>query len=590
MRRQKQWTKHLMVAAWGLALVARAATAGTPLSTAFSYQGRLQNAGVPVNGNVGFEFRLWDAATLGSQVGDTQAVDGHPVARGLFTVPLDFGADAFPGDARWLEITIQGSAGPTPLTPRQPLAATPYALYALRAPWAGLLGIPGGFLDGIDNDTTYSAGEGLSLIGTEFSVDFAGTGNALFVARSDHDHFGDAWTGSSGTSGLSIANSSTAYSAKALYARASGALGETYGVYGRNDSADGTGVYGSATALSGETYGVYGFSSSDEGCGVYGVASATSGWTSGVYGHCDSRLGSGVYGFASDSSGLAYGVYGRSESTSGRGVYGFAPTNSGKTYGVYGQSNSSGGYGVYGTAPGLGVYGYASAGLGKTRGVYGTSDSAEGHGVHGYATAVGGETTGVYGHSASFGGYGVYGTSPHIGVYGIGTGSTITPVGVWGQAAWPGRAGYFHGTVHVTGDFYVDGNKNFIQQHPTDPTKEIVYVSLEGGESGTYVRGTAELRNGEARVELPEHFALVTNAEGLTVQLTPAGAWLQLYVVDKTPGRIVVREASGKDGQFDYFVQGIRRGHEDHQVIRDRMPRPEPAMPDAQAAGEGAPR
>ncbi|MEL7341145.1 MAG: hypothetical protein AAGM67_11710, partial [Bacteroidota bacterium] len=36
-------------------------------------------------------------------------------------------------------------------------------------------------------------------------------------------------------------------------------------------------------------------------------------------------------------------------------------------------------------------------------------------------------------------------------------------------------------------------NKSFRIDHPTDPSKEIWYVSLEGPEAGAYVRGTAEL-------------------------------------------------------------------------------------------------
>jgi len=128
---------------------------------------------------------------------------------------------------------------------------------------------------------------------------------------------------------------------------------------------------------------------------------------------------------------------------------------------------------------------------------------------------------------------------------------------------------------NIRGDLIVrnleaTGTKNFVQPHPTDPTKEIVYVSLEGPEAGTYIRGTAELVDGEAVIELPEHFGLVTSDEGLTVQLTPLGGWLQLYVVERSPRRLVVREANGKDGRFDYLVQGVRRGYEGHQVIRDK--------------------
>lgn len=40
----------------------------------------------------------------------------------------------------------------------------------------------------IDTNTTYTAGSGLTLAGTAFSVSFAGTGSAATVARSDHNH------------------------------------------------------------------------------------------------------------------------------------------------------------------------------------------------------------------------------------------------------------------------------------------------------------------------------------------------------------------------------------------------------------------
>lgn len=128
------------------------------------------------------------------------------------------------------------------------------------------------------------------------------------------------------------------------------------------------------------------------------------------------------------------------------------------------------------------------------------------------------------------------------------------------------------------GDLRVGGLKKFIQAHPTDPTKEIAYVSLEGPEAGTYTRGTVQLVNGEAVIMLPDHFAIVTSEEGLTVQLTPVGEWLQLYVVEKSTTKLVIKEAQGKNGKFDYLVQGVRKGYENYQPVEGKPPLPRSAV------------
>lgn len=100
--------------------------------------------------------------------------------------------------------------------------------------------------------------------------------------------------------------------------------------------------------------------------------------------------------------------------------------------------------------------------------------------------------------------------------------------------------------------------------------KQIVYVALEGGEAGTYTRGTWKLEEGQAVIKLPEHFGLVTSQDGLSVQLTPRGQWLQLYVVQVSSEELVVQEAQGKSGQFDYLIQGVRKGYEHHEVFQQR--------------------
>lgn len=126
------------------------------------------------------------------------------------------------------------------------------------------------------------------------------------------------------------------------------------------------------------------------------------------------------------------------------------------------------------------------------------------------------------------------------------------------------------GTLTVHGDLFVVGEKHFVQAHPFDRSKEIVYSSLEGPEAGTYVRGSAEVINGEVVINLPDHFGMVTSTNGLTVQLTPRGTWLQLYVTEVSVAKITVREAGGRSGKFDYLVQGVRLGYENSPVIRDR--------------------
>lgn len=91
-----------------------------------SYQGQLQNGGVPYTGDANLEFRLFDQETVGSQIGPTVTENDWPVIDGLFQVELDFGA-VFDGGERWLEVTVDGEI----LTPRQAVRPAPVALYAL---------------------------------------------------------------------------------------------------------------------------------------------------------------------------------------------------------------------------------------------------------------------------------------------------------------------------------------------------------------------------------------------------------------------------------------------------------------------------
>src|SRR5438876_4037213 len=103
--------------------------------TSFTYQGRLSDGGTPANGNYDLQFALWDSMDGGNQIGSTQTVPNVSVSAGVFTVTLDFGANAFSGANRFLEISARlgGTGSFTLLLPRQQITATPYAVRSLNA-------------------------------------------------------------------------------------------------------------------------------------------------------------------------------------------------------------------------------------------------------------------------------------------------------------------------------------------------------------------------------------------------------------------------------------------------------------------------
>jgi len=120
------------------------ASAAFAQGTAFTFQGKLSDSGSPVNGSFDMQFKLFDAPfdpdhpNSSTQIGPTIPM-GTPlvvqVTNGVFTVQLDFGATALPGDDRFLEIGIRrNSAEPyTPLLPRSKITSSPYAIRSLNA-------------------------------------------------------------------------------------------------------------------------------------------------------------------------------------------------------------------------------------------------------------------------------------------------------------------------------------------------------------------------------------------------------------------------------------------------------------------------
>lgn len=152
----------------------------TALTTTFTYQGRLTDAGSPANGTYDLRFILYDAETGGAQVGSTVARDDVPVANGLFTVDLDFGGNAFQGDARWLEIAVRpgtSTGAHTVLSPRQSVSPAPYALFAATS---GSLKVPltiSASSAGVSSPegliTVNQSGTGIALVGNRTTTDTA---------------------------------------------------------------------------------------------------------------------------------------------------------------------------------------------------------------------------------------------------------------------------------------------------------------------------------------------------------------------------------------------------------------------------------
>jgi len=111
------------------------------LGTAFTYQGQLNQEGLPTDGEFDLEFRLFSDAAGNTPVGGVVAHGDVPTSDGRFTVPLDFG-QVFDGNALWLQIRVRPGASTNPgdfvtLSPLQPLTAAPFAHYALGGEGGG---------------------------------------------------------------------------------------------------------------------------------------------------------------------------------------------------------------------------------------------------------------------------------------------------------------------------------------------------------------------------------------------------------------------------------------------------------------------
>ena len=471
-----------MISFLGLGGVAKA----QPLSTAFTYQGELRNAGAPASGAYDLRFRLCDAAAGGSQVGPTLCSDNLGLTNGRFTVDLDFGGQ-FSGQQRFLEIDVRADTGLTcangagfiTLAPRQPLTGAPNALFALTATSAStastatnatqLNGQPAAFYQNAGNlasgtipdariSGVYSGALALSNAGNSFTGSGGGlTGlNASNIASGTladgrlaptytqalsltnaSNWFVGAFTGAgAGLTGLNASNINAGTLGNERLPMPLDLVGNVGGasiISATNSSANGYGLYGLSSATSGSSaYAILGESLGTFGAGVAGAALSTTGANAGVYGKTQSFEGVGVRGYNFAPAGNTVGIVGRSVNS---------PTGTG----VVGTGNATGGWFEAYATTGTGLFGVSSAASGYGVGVRGQTGGDAGEGVVGLATAATGFTTGGRFEAASTQGTGVFGYT---------TASTGTAKGVYGQSLGSSGMGVLGVAAATTGATY----------------------------------------------------------------------------------------------------------------------------------------
>jgi len=178
----------------------------------------------------------------------------------------------------------------------------------------------------------------------------------------------------------------------------------------------------------------------------------------------------------------------------------------------------------------------------------------------------------------------LYQGSGRIITYGN-NGNKNIEMGTWGGTANQNlgkivvynSSGSYKAGIYVsnsTGNGIVFGDyKSFRMDHPEKPDHEIWYASVEGPEVAAYVRGTAQLVDGKARVMLPDHFRVLAANEGITVTLTPLSAASKgLAVVTTSPESFSVTELHAGRGSYGFYweVKAVRIGYEDYTPVRHK--------------------
>jgi len=162
------------------------------------------------------------------------------------------------------------------------------------------------------------------------------------------------------------------------------------------------------------------------------------------------------------------------------------------------------------------------------------------------------------------------------GTYNVGVSQAIDATTGTFSGAVSGTTGTFSGAVAgTTGTFsglltaasFSSNVKSFNIQHPTLEGKRLWHGCLEGPEHAVYIRGTMK---DTSVINLPDYWIGLVDLETITVNLTPIGAYQELYVQKIEWGKkVIVKSSASGPVNCYYTVTAMRKDVPPLEIVQD---------------------